>query len=228
MKRHIDSYLKAHESAWAPSTLKSERSRLTALSSLLHLSPGELFTELSKTKKPYTVKTIFIRVVNLEKWAKLPPSYAGYMEAHERRFRSVYEKEDIKVTYLDALARIETLPTASRIMALAVLKCGCRISEAYTFRDGRVTGKGSKTRKIYGKIEGTVPQTTFRRHLKAVGLKPHTLRKLCATRLAEKGATAADLCKVFGWSSIETSYYYLQGKEDKKLEALMAASEEES
>ncbi len=229
MKELIPAYLKAHESAWAESTLKSERSRLKALEPLLHLTPEELFKALIELgKKPYTIKTTFIRVTDMEKWAGIEPRFSAYMEKHERRFRYLYEKEEVKVTYLDARERLKTLPDSSRGMAEALLATGCRISEAYTCNDGRVTGKGGKTRKVYGKIKETAPRSTFARHLKAIGLKPHTLRKLCATRLAEKGASPADLCKVFGWSDISTAYQYLQAKDESKLESLMAACQEET
>ncbi len=228
MTEYISAYLKAHEHAWAESTLKSERSRLTQLAPLLHLSPQELFAELTKTKKPYTIKTSFIRIINLEKWAKLTPQYAEWMKTHERRFRRVYEPEQIKVTHEEALARIMGLKGSVRLHAQGLLQSGVRLTESYNVKAGRVVGKGGKARKVYGKIEETVSKTTLARSLKKIGLKPHTLRKLCASRLAENGATAADLCKVFGWSSIETSYYYLQAKDEAKLESLMASSQKES
>ncbi len=222
MKELIPEYLKAHESAWAPSTMKSERSRLKSLTPHLE-SPEKLMEHLTAIEaRPYAIKTAFIRVTCLESWAKLEPRFRAYMEKHERRFRYLYEKEELQITYLDAWERLKTLPDPSRSMAEALLTTGCRLSEAYTFCNGRVTGKGGKIRKIYGTIKETAPKSTFARHLKAVGLKPHTLRKLCATRLAEKGASPADLCKVFGWRDIATAYQYLQAKDESKLEAFMA------
>ncbi len=229
MKELIAGYLKAHETAWAESTLKSERSRLTQLAPLLHLEPEALFAKLlEQGKKPYTIKTTFIRLTDLEQWAKLEPRFARYMEEHGRRFRSVYAPEQVKVTFEEAHRRIMELKGSVQLHALGLLQSGVRLTESYNIDDGKVIGKGGKTRKVYGKIKETVPKATLARHLKAVGLKPHTLRKLCATRLVEKGATAADLCKVFGWSDISTAYYYLQGKDEKKLESLMETSKEES
>ncbi len=224
MKNKIEAYLKAHETAWAESTLRSERSRLTQLAPLLHLEPEKLFNELAKTKKPYTIKTTFIRLVDLEKWAKLQPRFSAFMEQHERSFRCVYQKEELQVTYEEAHSRIMGLEGRARQHALGLLQSGVRISESYNIKAGKVVGKGGKVRKVYGKIKETVPKSSLARQLKAIGLKPHTLRKLCATRLAENGATAADLCKVFGWSSIETSYHYLQAKNEAKLESLMGQS----
>lgn len=228
MREHIEAYLKDHETAWAESTIKSESSRLRRLSNVLDNSPQDLFAILSKQgKKAYTIKTTFIRLVDLERWAKLEPRYANYMEKHERRFRHLYEKEEIEITFEEAKRRIMELEGKSRQHALGLLQCGVRLTESYNVTDGRVVGKGGKVRKVYGTIKETEAKSTFARKLKAVGLKPHTLRKLCATRLAEKGATPADLCKIFGWSSIETAYQYLQSKEDSKLAALMEQSKEE-
>ncbi len=227
MKQHIEAYLKAHESAWAPSTMKSERSRLTQLAPLLHLDPAEVFSRLqTKGMKPYTIKTAFIRVMNLERWARIQPRFAEYMRTHGRRFKHLYVKEEVKVTYEDAMARINNLEERARRHACSILCTGVRLSESYNIDDGQVVGKGGKTRKVFGQIEVTVPKSTLQKALKEVGLKPHTLRKLCATRLAENGATPADLCKIFGWSSISTAYQYLQAKDDTRLEALMAKSKE--
>lgn len=228
MREHISMYLEFHSSAWASSTLKSESSRLRQIESYLDKTPEHLYEYLKTSKKPYTIKTTFIRVCDLEKWIGKSNKFRIFMEKHERRFKHLYEKEECGVSYFEACKRIEALPDPSRSMAFALLTTGCRISEAYTFRDGRVTGKGGKVRKVYGTIKETEAKSTFTRKLKAVGLKPHTLRKLCATRLAEKGASPADLCKIFGWSSISTAYQYLQAKEDSKIETLMAACQEKS
>ncbi len=225
MNNLVEAYINDHKTAWAESTLKSELARLRRLD--LSLPPEALFEKLQQQgKKPYTIKTTFIRVCALESWAKLEPRFAQFMEKHGRRFKFVYEKEQVQVTYEEAEKRIMGLEGRSREHALGLLRSGVRLTESYNVRDGQVKGKGGKTRKIYGKIKETEAKSTFTRKLKAVGLKPHTLRKLCATRLAEKGATPADLCKIFGWSSIETAYQYLMPGEDARLEALVATAKE--
>lgn len=222
MRDKIEAYLRAHETAWASSTLKSERSRLGAVAYVIDDGPEATYQYLvGINQKPYTIKTAFVRLVDLEKWIGRSEAFQTYMRDHARRFRHFYEKEEVQVSYEEAQKRIGELQEPYRSMARGLLQTGCRISEAYDIRDGRVVGKGGKTRKIYGKIEETAPKSTFWRKLKAVGLKPHTLRKLCATRLAELGASPADLCKVFGWRSIGTAYQYLQAKDDERLQALM-------
>lgn len=224
MRQYIEAYLKDHETAWAPSTLKSEAARLRSCPTDL-TDPEALYVAL-QSKAPYTIKTTFIRVVNLERWARVEPRFARWMEKHGRRFKHIYAKEEIKITYEEAVRRIEGLKGRARFHAIGLLRSGVRLDESYRVYDGKVTGKGGKVRKVYGTIKETEAKSTFARKLKAVGLKPHTLRKLCATRLAEKGATPADLCSIFGWSSIETAYAYLMPKEESKLAALVAAAQE--
>ena len=229
----IDVYLEDHESAWAASTWKSEKARLNALRGKLNGKPEDLHKWLKEQGyKPYGIKTIFIRLCSMESWcrktnriSKTP--FTDYVHRHANRFKHAYKKEDIQITYNEALRRIDlSLAEPHRSMALSLLRTGLRLSEAYKVSNGMVTGKGEKTRKVYGTIEMTASKHSLSRKLKAIGLKPHTLRKLCATRLAEKGASAADLCKVFGWSSITTSYQYLQAKDDERLAALMEESQE--
>lgn len=223
MKDLIEAYLKDHESAWAPSTLKSERSRLTAIADHLEHSPDIVFKYLQSIgQAPYTIKTTFIRIAALEKWANRPPLFQTFLEKHANRFKHAYEPVRTDITYDRALGLIKSnLRGNEAAHALSLLRTGLRISESYQVSEEMVKGKGNKLRKVYGKIESTVPKSTLSRKLKAVGLTPHLLRKLCATRLAEKGASAADLCKIFGWSSITTAYSYLEAREEERLDSLM-------
>lgn len=221
MKELIPAYLEAKESAWAVSTWKSEKARLNSLAGSLHLSPLGLYKKLEKQgMKPYSIKTAFMRVIDLEAFAGLEPKFREFLRTHKNRFKYAYQREEVIITFEEARARIAGLAEPYRSMATGLLTTGLRLSEAYAVKDGKVIGKGGKPRKIFGTIGKTAPKSTFARKLKAIGLKPHTLRKLCATRLAEKGASAADLCKVFGWSDIRIAYQYLQGKSDERLQKL--------
>ncbi len=206
--------------------MRSERARLSALGDTLNEAPEAVYGALKAAgKKPYSIKTMFIRLCALEKWIGKDEVFRRFMDKHQNRFKHAYQREELEITYDEALHKINSeLAGDHRAMALSLLRTGVRLSESYKVRDGKVEGKGGKIRKVYGKIEAVVPRSSFARKLKAVSLKPHTLRKLCATKLAEKGATAADLCKVFGWSSITTSYQYLQGREDSRLEAFVEES----
>jgi len=235
MKDQIDAYIGDHETAWARSTLKSERARLKAVAEQLSAGPDSLYGYLkSINQKPYTIKTTFIRICALEAWIETSSlstkkldmesrKFREFMKKHSNRFKHAYQKEELEITFDEALKRIEQLQGKPRDYARSILTTGLRISEASSSPVGQVTGKGGKTRKVYGRIEGVMPRSTFAKELAKVGLKPHTLRKLCATRLAEAGATPADLCKIFGWSSIGTAYQYLQAKDDDKIAKLMEA-----
>lgn len=230
MKELIDAYIEDHETAWSPTTVRSEHARLRKVAHVLDQGPDILYATLAKAKKkPYTIKTTFVRVCALEAWSKRGTAYRDFMVKHGNRFKHAYQKEDVRITYMEARRRLERLEEPYRALARSLLHTGLRISESGRVDAGRVIGKGGKARRVYGKVESAdVPRSTFWRKLREVGLKPHTLRKLCATRLAEKGATPADLCKVFGWSSITTSYQYLQAQEDDKLAALMETCQEGS
>lgn len=60
--------------------------------------------------------------------------------------------------------------------------------------------------------------STFLRELKKVGLKPHDLRKLCATELKRQGMSDIDLMKAMGWESITTAKAYLIPLEEAAME----------
>ena len=223
----IQAYLDDHKTAWAESTLESERYRLASCSAHLDKGPVHLYQwALDQGMKPYSIKTLFIRVTSLEAYANCGSAYADFMRKHANRFKHAYVKRELKITFEEALTRIASLEAPYKTLALEMLQTGLRISETSKVSDGHVIGKGAKRRRVYGKISVQVPRSTFRAKLKAVGLNPHALRKLCATRLAERGATPADLCKIFGWSSIETAYQYLQAKEDDRLLELVQKSTE--
>lgn len=223
----IPQYLKDQENAWAPTTLKSESSRLYSIQQYLHLSPEELYqTVKNKGMKEYSIKTLFIRLASMENWAyrkgllKTQP-FKEFMIKFRQRFKHVYQREEVSLTYDEAISRINQLEDPYRTLAFQILKTGIRVSERNKIKDGQVTGKGSKVRPVYGEITVSVPYTTFYTKLKQVGLKPHMLRKLRATYLAEKGAGPADLCHIFGWSNISTAYVYLQPKKPDHIKELM-------
>ena len=232
MRELIASYLEDHKQAWAETTVKSETARLNSAADLINKGPQKLYDTLSTSMKPYSLKTLFMRIIAMEAWAIekgliQTAEYKAFMKKYRNRFKHAYVKEEVGIGYDEAVKRIgEITGEAAKRSALGLLQSGLRISEIMSLRDGRVRGKGGKTRRTYagsGLLEeaSKVSPTTLRRRLKEVGLKPHQLRKLCATRLAEKGASPADLCKVFGWSAIATAYQYLQSKDDKRLMEMM-------
>jgi len=225
MKQFISPYIEYHKTAWSPATVKTELSRLNNVAHLLEGGPEAVYNALQgQGKKPYTIKTTLTRVVQFEGWCRLQglikaTPYADFMKRHRNKLKHAYVREDVSMTYDEAWNKIALMPSPYREAAWTILDNGLRISELSTIRDGHVTGKGGKRRKIYGRIFGgtDVSVSTLSAQLKAVSLKAHTLRKLCATRVAMRGAPAADLCKIFGWSSIATAFYYLAPKSDQEL-----------
>jgi hypothetical protein len=222
LSEYVDPYLKDHETAWAPSTRASETSRLRRTLFLIDKGPGALFEHVvAEGYKPYAIKTLFIRICRLEAWVNKSAEYRTWYKKHSNRFKHAYVKRELNLTYSEVGVRVARLAEPYRTQALEMLKTGLRISEVPKARDGMVIGKGDKPRKVFGRITVSAPKSTFQAKLKAVGLTPHMLRKLCATKLAEKGATPADLCAVFGWSSITTAYQYLQPQSEERLQRLM-------
>jgi site-specific recombinase XerD len=200
---------------------------------MIQEGPNALYMSLKQTHKPYSVKTYFFRVGEFYQWLieeghtpvlirKNP--FKAFMKTNAKLFKYVYQKETLDVGYEEAIGRINRLSCGeTKKKAFELLATGMRYTESTTQTEGFVIGKGGKRRRIYRpesisaptKFEGTY--SSFYHKLKSVGLKPHTLRKLAATRFVERGAKEADLMALMGWSSIGTAASYLQAKKDVEL-----------
>lgn len=222
----IDSYIKDHELSWAPSTLKSERHRLYSVAEFLDGDATRLWNNLEYLK-PYSRLTTWTRVVDF--WSWLNPNevnpYETFRKKNARLFRYVYRPREVGVSFQEAVERINRIPNdCDRRRALSMLSSGERYSEAIQNSSGQVIGKGAKPRKVFrsGSSETSINRSysSLRRSLNQVGLNPHSLRKICATRLAEEGMNEADLMKVMGWSSIVTAKAYLQPKRENEIRAI--------
>jgi integrase len=229
----VDEYIESKAFAWSKTTQASERSRLRSVVELIDLQPAAAFTELRKAKAPYTVKTTFIRLGDFYDFLLTNKNKSGlnlfklFVREHAQLFKNAYEKERLNVDYQEAKARIERIADpGSRAKALELLASGVRYAESFTAIDGFITGKGGKRRKMFlpagmHPTEFKRSYSAFRKDLARVGLKPHTLRKLAATRFVEMGAREADLMQLMGWSSIATAASYLQCQKDEQLEQLV-------
>src|SRR4051812_9363408 len=150
MKQLIEQYLEDQKTAWSPTTLKSERSRLAGIAKWLDLTPAELHKALLLDgRKPYSIKTTFIRVCNFEAWLvknghKTETSFKEFMNKHKNRFKYAYTKEEIDISFKEAVRRIKTLEEPFKSMAMGLITTGLRVSEVNTMKDGKVTGKGGK------------------------------------------------------------------------------------
>lgn len=225
----VSEYLQAHKYAWSKTTIRAEEARLHKYLHLAEQDPASAYADLSSKLKPYTIKTLFIRLSHYQQWlfeqgfTAEHSQYRKFLKSHANKFKHVYDRKQVKIDYQAALRAIQSI-TCPKVRAHAefLLRSGVRISESYKVQDGHVAGKGGKLRKVYVDPPKTlVPQNALREALAAFDLTPHSLRKLCATNLARNGADAATLCKVMGWSNIRTAYNYLQPLNDVKIKEMM-------
>lgn len=235
MREVIDQYIVDHKYAWAETSQKSERARLNTVSTWLILghSPEEIYQKASVTMKPYAITTLFIRLSHFYGWLierglrTGPNIFKDFKRKNALLFKGAYKREEINISYEEAFQLISTIKNETdRNFAFCLLRSGCRVSELQTLNNGRVQAKGKKVRRVFGlahQSSGSLYNDiqSLRKSLRSVGLKPHTLRKLFATALAQRGAGPEDLCQVMGWNSIETAYLYLQPKKDDELNKLV-------
>lgn len=232
-QEHVNKYIDSKSLSWSPSTLKSERARLVrALPNLsASLAPEELYKLLKNSGNygDYTIKTTFIRIRQFLKEVSLTEpdesaahqlyeSYDRFVTTHQRLFKYAYNKERLNITFNEALKRVQTIKNLeTRAKAIQLLTSGMRFTESITLQNSEVVGKGGKRRIVYGAAELTneVSYKTLYTALKKIGLKPHTLRKLAAQRLIEKGADISELMEIMGWSDITTAGIYLQSARRK-------------
>lgn len=233
-KADINNYINSKQLAWAPSTLRSESARLHAALDLIQAGAQALLEQGSIRYKPYALKTLFIRAGELVEYVypNLPNEFKMFLKRNARIFKNAYKPERLGVDYKQAsqLVSYITDPTAKKL-ATIILKTGLRSAEALSYDgSGAVIGKGSKERAVLSEDCLTKEEreqltySKFHKALAKVGLKPHTLRKLVASQLANGGAKEADLLAIMGWSNIQTAKFYLQPKETRALKALLERS----
>jgi integrase len=226
MKHLIDSYIESKKNAWSPTTIKSERSRLIGL-----VRSGESATELlnrlkAEGQKLHSIKKGFMRMSQFqaEMFPTEPNVYASFLKQNRRLFLNSYQRVAVATTFAEAKERIGTIKDEKlRLHCLAILHSGLRIAEANAVKDGYVVGKGNKRRRVYNTdgLDTSIHRDRVARALKRLGLKPHDLRKLFATELAQKGMDAPTLCAIMGWSNIETAYLYLQPLQESAIAAAL-------
>lgn len=224
-KEQVLAYIGSKKFAWSKATQRSELARLLANLDLLNQGPEAVIAQ--STLKAYSLKTLFIRAGELFAFCNITPNrYKDYLRHNALQFKNSYERVVVEVSYESAREKISKL-TDERIkrVAFAILSSGLRSSEALKYDgSGQVLGKGAKRRDVFIDdnlaAEG-ISYMQLYRGLKRVGLKPHDLRKLAATKLAGCGVREADLMTVFGWSSMQTASYYLQSKHKNELKTLV-------
>lgn len=233
----VNEYIRSKGLAWARSSLKNERSRLNKHGHKVNRDPKEVYEELKASGMcNHSIKTTYVRLGQFLQWliendkmspVKLNP-WKNFLKTHALLFKHAYQVERLKITYDQAKAIVDSMSQDQyRKAAQQLLEGGLRYCELRTFDGEAVIGKGSKPRNVFLRADlasfryrGSYSALYVR--LKAVGLKPHTLRKLCATRFSTKaGVSDVDVCEVFGWESIETSKKYRQPQRRERLSELM-------
>lgn len=226
----VDEYINSKQFAWARTTLKNERARLSKHGHVVLQDPMEVYKELKKSMCDYSIKTTLARLSKFHEWLvesdKILPSknpWRNFLTTNALLFKYAYQIERLTVTFDEAKERIQLLDEPYRQAAMQLLEGGFRYCELRTFNGFHVIGKGSKPRTVFvreelKKFKYTGSYSALYIRLKAIGLKPHTLRKLCATEFSRHpDVKDQDTCKIFGWSSIETSLKYRQPHNDTRL-----------
>lgn len=213
MKTLIKQYIESKSLAWSPNTLRSEQHRLSAVADLLSLDAAEFYKSVNKLYKPYSVRTLMQRAAKFKEYHN-DTSYSDFIHTNARLFKNVYTKKIVNFTFEEAKRRVNNIENmAAKEAAMLMLTTGMRVHEALKYDgSGKVVGKGAKERVVFSSntVSQYITYSEVYRQLKAVGLKPHDLRKLAATELARAGFKEADLMAVMGWSNIQTASNYLQ------------------
>jgi integrase len=229
----VHKYLETHAVGWSANTARQARYYLVTYQELLGAcmvtnEAQPLWGALAGLS-PASRKTVWIRLTHVADWLVETKQYETnplrtFQKKHPGLFRHSSCPERLTIGFEEAEQRLGLLRDEGiRRAAFRLLYGAQRWSDQAT-GDGRVVGKGGKVRPDFAPSDlsgASVPYNRLYRALKKVGLKPHSLRKLALTRLAEKGVTAADLMAVAGWSSITTAYNYLQAKREDHLKELM-------
>ena len=225
----IDAYLKYHEFSWAPATLRAAGYTLGRYMNPPPQYAEQLWKDLEHLA-PYARNTAWIRCAHYYEWlienrtVHGENQFKAFAKKHKRLFRGAYRPEKLTVTFQEAEKLVASLPDGDiRRTALRMLYGAQRWSDT-ACGDGLVVGKGNKVRQDYSPETLRGPSAAYSRvykALKALGLKPHTLRKLALNKMVDKGATVADLMEVAGWSSMSTAASYLQPKEHKRLKEML-------
>jgi integrase len=192
-------------------------------------NPDTLWGHL-QTKAPYTRATSWTRVCDFWDWLiannhkEGNNEYTQFRRRNSRLFRNVYHRVHAKLSYDEAYTAIQRIDAGDiKEAAIQLLEAGLRVSELFNVKDNYVVGKGGRGRQVYNYRLSNARRISYsrlRRELQRVGLKPHDLRKICLTRLVDRGANEFELCAVAGWSSLNTAASYIRVKESRVKELM--------
>ncbi len=228
-KKYLQSYLESKRYAWSPSTFQSEEPRLKKLLEYVNDNPETLWNSI-ETLGAYTRQTSWTRVcdfydflINKGLISISNNPYRQWRRENARSFKNVYTRKQQQLSFRECSERIRKINNGCVVAACnAILRNGLRISELSSYTDGQVRGKGNKLRAIPGpewfvEVDIHTSRHLIYRELKKVGLKPHDLRKVFATHLVKHGANIFQLCKIMGWSNVQTAQSYVNAGSTEEL-----------
>lgn len=227
-------YLDYHDNVWSNTTYTAESSKTQTIVNAIQasgMSGTDLYTYLKdRDYGAYTIKALMQRAAAMYDFGRerglvvsqINP-FRDFLVRNAQVFRHAYKSERLTITFETAKERIESIEDDNmREFCLALLFSGLRIHEAYkvNHETSTVVGKGGKERYVMFNYRGNPPsEYAVRKALKEIGLKPHSLRKLLATRLARSHLTHTDIMTIMGWSNIETATKYFQPLNNEQLAA---------
>jgi integrase len=232
-------YLTHNDKMWDDSTYKSESSRLKTIVSVLEVSGfrgQDFYAELKRQGyKPYTIKVMVQRAAamyshgqKLKIVSAFNNPFFDLLASAPQLFRNAYKAERLKLDFDEAMKRVLTIPQENvREACISLLKSGLRIHEMYLVNKetSSVIGKGNKERFTtfaFPEHLELPSEWQVRTALKKIGLKPHSLRKLLATKLSRNSDIKnQDILAIMGWSSLETANKYLQPLNEQQLKQKM-------
>ena len=215
MRHTAAQYIKDKAPTRTAATIKSETARMNIVASLASLTPLEAWKALS-AYKPYTRNTIWARLISFLKWhpTKSADSFIEFRLSSPQLFRNSYVRKSVPTSVAEALSRLGGVSPDVKEHAVLMLNGGLRYAESLTLKDGEVLGKGRKLRRAPISRDVSPAYTgsykRFYRELKAVGLKPHDLRKIRAADLVKRGCNVFELKALMGWASLDTANSYIQ------------------
>lgn len=223
----ISKYLESKSEAWELATLKSEQARLKNIPFEFFTDPAAMRKELLKTKGAYTVQTTMTRLAAFYEWLREEGHvlnnvniYRAFMKKNAKLFKNSYKEKSLEISFAEAAERISKHPDEGfRNSALIYLTTGLRWKELPTYKRGTVVGKGGQTEAVFIPKELLMgpryqkSYTSFYFELKQLGLTPHALRKLAATRLVENGADAYQITKFLRHKTPNTAIKYIQQRQ---------------
>lgn len=233
-KTWIEEYLVDHTNAWSKTTHRDRTSLFKALLDRVgkQTKPKDILQTLNSHYKPYSVQTIWMIMSHYYGWLidtnkkRGENVFTKYRRRNAMLFKNKYTRKPVAVDFDEAARRIQHLEDGDVVRAAErMLRSGLRISELNTIQDGVVIGKGGRSRRYFGSDESNIDRSnsTIRAKLAEVGLKPHDLRKLFATKLAQGGFRPEDLMEVMGHSSYQTTLIYTQPQKDEALKKEISA-----